>query len=65
MIQITTNTAHLFPLHQDGTPFTLCDKNVPLEQRPKCYVEAVILGPQDNFRGPRTKKSDGHTDYRG
>lgn len=30
MAQRVTAIASLFPLHQHGTPFSLCDKNIPL-----------------------------------
>lgn len=54
MVQRIITTVSLFVLHQDGTLiFYVMRMCLSLEQRLECFVEAVVLGPQDTFKGCR------------
>lgn len=54
MVQRIITTVSLFVLHQDDTLiFYVMRMYLSLEQRLECFVEAVVLGPQDTFKGCR------------
>lgn len=54
MVQRIITTVSLFVLHKDGTLiFCVMRIYLSLEQRLECFVEAVVLGPQDTFKGCR------------
>ena len=54
MVQRIITTVSLFVLHKDGTLiFYVMRMYLSLEQRLECFVEAVVLGPQDTFKGCR------------
>ena len=60
VVQRIITTVSLFVLHQDGTLlFYVTRMYLSLEQRLECFVEAIVLGPQDTFKGFRISENRG------